>query len=235
VGLSSVSDIPRIMRANGWHKGARLLDRWFSLSSNVAPRYADPDTATIRMDSFILTFPRARAVYDQLLGARIWANPAAQMQIEDWLRRSGRLAGGTRRFGDFTQPFPGLDRVHINFRTVGFGVTDSDDLAAALGNFAFHVIIKGDVSTSVSGRYLVTIDEVGIYARDSFDFNGDQFLGYWDSSDDSVSMLNGLSGDRVDNERFRDYRRRHGRGGDFLVFSDIKTVRLSPPDTFGFF
>ena len=81
-------------------------------------------------------------------------------------------------------------------------------------------------------RHQVSITEVGVYVRDSFDFNGDQFLGYWDDSDNSVSILNPLSGERVSNESFRQWRTANNRGGDFLVFSDVKRTRLSAPDVF---
>ncbi len=80
--------------------------------------------------------------------------------------------------------------------------------------------------------FQVSITEIGIYIRDSFDFNGDQFLGFWDDSDNSVSMLNFLSGTSVSNEDFRDWRTQNRRGGDFLVFSDLKRIVLSTPDTF---
>jgi hypothetical protein len=36
----------------------------------------------------------------------------------------------------------------------------------------------------------------------------------------------------VGNLAFREWRQRNSRGGDFLVFSDIKRVSLNPPDEF---
>jgi hypothetical protein len=36
--------------------------------------------------------------------------------------------------------------------------------------------------------------QVVVNVKDSYDFNGDQFLGLWDDSDNSVSMLNLFSG-----------------------------------------
>ncbi len=58
---------------------------------------------------------------------------------------------------------------------VSFGLTDLDDLSAALGNFAFRVAVAGGVTFVSGSKHLVTLSEVGIYVRDSFDFNGDQF------------------------------------------------------------
>jgi hypothetical protein len=78
----------------------------------------------------------------------------------------------------------------------------------------------------------VTITDVGVYLRDSYDFNGDQHLGFWDDSDNSVSTLNFLSGTRVTNEDFRVWRNANGRGGDFLIYSDVWWTHLTTPDKF---
>ena len=108
-------------------------------------------------------------------------------------------------------------------------------MTAALGRFAFRVIVAGSITpfrTSGTQQYRIMITDVGIYLRDSFDFNGDQFLGFWDDSDNSVSIVNPLSGTAVSNKDFRDWRKNHGKGGDFLVFSDIQWLSRTPPDTF---
>jgi hypothetical protein len=221
------------MRSKNWLNAARLLESWFSRQAATAPTYGPPDTMTIRMDSWVLTFPRARRVYDRLMQERIWANPAAQQEIARMLRRKGLVGPGGLSFGFLQQSVPSLDADYINFRTVGFGLFDLDDMTAALGNFTFRVAVGGTVAP-LQGQagHEVQIHQVGVYVRDSFDFNGDQFLGFWDDADDSVSMVNPFSGTAVHNSDFRDWRAQNGRGGDFLVFSDVKMTSLSNPDTF---
>jgi hypothetical protein len=229
----TITNIPAIMRSHHWGNGARLLDIWFSRPVAIAPAYGPPEIATIRMDSWVLTFPRARQVYDQLMRDRIWANAAAQREVAAMLRRRGFLIPASQSFGNLTQPVQVLDADYVNYRVVNFGLSDLDDMSAALGNFAFRVVVSGSITAaSRTSEYQVTIKEVGVYVRDSFDFNGDQFLGFWDDSDNSVSMVNPLSGTSVSNSDFRDWRSRNDRGGDFLVFSDIKRTTLTPPDTF---
>ncbi len=83
-----------------------------------------------------------------------------------------------------------------------------------------------------SPRFKVTISEVGVYIRDSYDFNGSQFLGFWDDKDNSVSMINPLSGTSVSNDDFHSWRVKTGKGGDFLVFSDLLRTFLPNPDFF---
>lgn len=233
----ALTNIPRIMRSHGWHNGARLMDIWFAGARAVAPAYGPPDATTIRMDTWVLTFARAKATYEQLMKDRIWANAAARIEIGNMLRRSGLLGGDEkpRVFGKLDEPVETQDADYVNQRIVGFGVGDLDDMSAALGNFAFRILIAGSVvgvPDSGAGAHRVTISEVGVYIRDSYDFNGDQSLGFWDDKDNSVSMINPFSGTAVSNADFRKWRTANGRGGDFIVYSDIKRTLLSPPDVF---
>jgi len=142
--LSDLTHIPRIMRRQGWLNGARLLEIWFSRPRAVAPSYSAPDTTTIRMDSWALTFPRARQVYDQLVRDRIWSNTPARQVIARMLRHKGLLANAVRSFGQLTDPVPQQDVDYINFRAAG-GYTNFDDMTAALGNFTFRVVVAGTV------------------------------------------------------------------------------------------
>lgn len=228
----TLTNIPRIMRHNGWANGARLMDIWFSRSPAIMPSYGPPDTSTIRMDSWALTFDRARSVYDAIHSGRIWANPAAQGRIATVLRSRTLLGAAATRFDDTAGPPDHVHDWHANFRVVSnSGMTSIDDMDAALANFAFYVVIGGSAAPS-SGRHRVTIETVGVYIMDSYDFNGSQDLGYWNETTNSASTWNALSGDHVTNETFRDWRTAHGRGGDYRVFSDIKVTRLVTPDTF---
>ena len=244
--LSDLTHIPRIMRRRGWLNGARLLDTWFSRPRAVAPAYSAADTTTIRMDSWVLTFPRARQVYDQLIRERIWANPPARLAVAALLRRKGLLGTAVRPFGWMTDPVPLQDADHINHRPAG-GYTNFDDMTAALGNFTFRVVVAGTVGpVAAAGKgYQVRITEVGVYVRDSFDFEGNQYLGCWSDDPDGFSpvmppepgagmglMVRPPLFSPVGNRDFRSWRDRTGRGGDFLVFSDLKRVALNPADTF---
>jgi len=79
--------------------------------------------------------------------------------------------------------------------------------------------------------YTVTIDAAGVYVRDSYDFNGIQLLGYWDDSGVSRNPW-GRTG--VTNADFRDWRNKNSKGGDFLVFSDLKITEIKPAFVFQF-
>jgi len=100
----------------------------------------------------------------------------------------------------------------------------------------------------------VTFLEVGIYARDSFDFNGDQFLGFWDVDGEVLKLINirvspfpvpSVSKDpryhpnmglvRIANSSFQCYRDiLKNKGRDFIMYSDVKRFPLAGNKGFSF-
>jgi hypothetical protein len=99
--------------------------------------------------------------------------------------------------------------------------------------------LKGTVSYSQNSLE-VTVEEVGIYARDSYDFINDgstywqclycddQPLGNWDTI--APENLKGVG--KISNNTFNNWRKANNKGGDFLVYSDIKVTRLNAPEIF---
>lgn len=154
-------------------------------------------------------------------------------------RGSSDPNAATYRISDLSQPAPDLDEDYINYRTVGesgYSLLNPtfDDLTAALGLFVFRVAVGGTVTRRGDGLWApheVTIDEVGVYVRDSYDFEGEQNLGNWDETNLAVRGLGG-SGTPVTNKNFHRWREETSKGGDFLVFSDVKRTVLDPAVTF---
>ena len=242
-----ITQIPTIMRHHNWINGAKLMEKWFKAPSNSNPKAGLPSTDIIKMD-WVLKYPRARQVYDTMLREKVWMNSAAKNEIISMLRKKQLLVGTRKAVGTPKHTLPIVDKDAIQFRTVGGGwdmaFGEIDDLRAALANFVFKVIIIGEVEPVLnakklpSGKYQLTINEIGIYVRDSYDFNDppgeDQELGNWDIDDDSVGRTVFNGGETVKNSDFRAWRTAHSSGGDFLVFSDIKYIKLNPADSFIF-
>jgi hypothetical protein len=243
---------PEVMRHFGLARGRRLMEIWFSRVPAVAPFYSSPVTDVIKFD-WVLTFPRAAAVYEQLIKDQIWINVPAQIEIGRMLKRRGFFGTAPARFGNLWVPVQYLDDDYINERPVTG--SQLDDLTAALAAFNFRVVVAGSVEPVhiIDGRtgnivglkHDVTLDEVGVYVRDSYDFEGDQFLGWWtypdrydyweddivDTGRRSVSYPYGYvlgmpfrGGELLTNEDFKKFRKRRRKGGDFLVYSDIKRI-----------
>lgn len=231
-----VTKIPAVMRFNGWNGGAAMLDEWLRRSSAIKPAYSTPNML-VTMDS-VLKFKRAKDVYDKAVSEKVWVNDAARRQLVERLRSRGIFGRKCAKFGDFSKPASVADANYVNFRVVEMGTT-LDDLSATLGNFTFHFAVEADIDmtpASAPGKVKIEVTKAGIYVVDSFDFNDlpgeDQFLGYWDTGDNSVSYWNALSGDGVYNSSFRDWRTSTHMGGDFMVYSDIKVIDMTPPFVF---
>ncbi len=226
----TLTNIPGIMVINRMPVGAALMRSWFGRPVAIKPAYGTNDTTTVKM-SWVLSFKRAKDVYDQIVSNKLWMNYAAQKVIESKLKTKGLVGSVPQNFGDLTQPAPTLDKDQINHREVGMSsIVDAlDDMDAALGNFGIQVAIAGTVSPKGS-IHQVDIKEVGIFAKDSYDFNDFQYLGTWDDVANTVGRSPTSSGDTVWNSTFRDWRTTNGMGGDYMIYSDV--VKITTSDSF---
>lgn len=231
-------NIPRIMRANGWRHGAALLETWFSHGAAVKPEYGAPVTDVVSMD-WALSFRRARQVYDHLMKEQVWLEPEIKRRIGDVLGRRGLLHAEAVSFGDLARPIEEIDADSI-YAALVRGWPPLDDMFAALGDFYLRVAVAGTVEPvwwtrrarrKTAERKLiahrVTLTEVGVYARGSYDFDGARPLGSWNESTNAVSWGDPAAGEPVTTTQFRDWRDQHRMGGDFLVYSDVKRTVLS--------
>ena len=115
-----------------------MMKTWFSRVAAIAPLYSAP--MTIAFD-WVINFPRAKDVYEQLLKDAIWLNEPAQIEICRMLQRKGLLGTAELTFGDLTRPVAELDDDYINKRAVTGN--QLDDLTAALGGLNFRVVVAG--------------------------------------------------------------------------------------------
>jgi hypothetical protein len=130
---------------------------------------------------------------------------------------------------------------------VGYQMNQVDDLYGAMGNFMLAAAVtKAKLSILRPGTALLAVSEVGLYARDTFEFNGQQYLGHWSEKGLALQpMAMGLSTASnlpvdmpswhlpawhprmgwlkpVNNSDFRTLRNNTQHGGDLLLFSDVK-------------
>jgi len=221
------------MRSNGWEEAAELMETWFSRPPAFAPKgYSAPVTDIIKMD-WVLKYPVAKSVYDDIFQDKVWSNAASQKRMAEILKSKPRLSfGQTVPFGDLSLGVATVDQEWINARPVE-GQLIPDGLQAALHAFVFNIAVSGNVTTvaattqeyiqmvgKASLKLQVTIEEVGVYVKDSFDFNGSQFLGWW-----------GPANVPINNSDFQRWRAENHTGGDFIVYSDVKRTRVSSTDS----
>ena len=188
---------------------------------------------------WVLSFERAKEMYDKMWEDKIYVNEAANKQIETMLRKNGKFnKSKTMNFGDLSQPVADINAgdFYIQHRNVTSGVfQDLDGMVAALANFSFRMAVQGNVTYKETQEtyfgfgenkdvYTVQISKVGIYIRDSYDFIGSQLggLGHWNPDTNKVSKSAFNGSHEVNNATFREWRMNNECGGDFIIFSDIE-------------
>ena len=237
------------------------------------------DTTTVTLD-WILGFRRAAIAYQSILnhlgsifsGSAVY-NEKLKEQLVRRIRNAGLFASDARTFGDLSRTpiwqhenwqvqrvkvdVENNDRLQLKFEGL-------DDLFGALGGFALYLAAYGAVTPNVKvlrsvgpkkrtvTGYMIEMTHVAIYAKDTYDFNGQQYLGHWNKDGVEVKLMVAVqdvlgtvdpdiytpSGEAPDikfpvgNESFRRYRGKHGKGGDLLIFSDMRVERFASPFRF---
>lgn len=241
-----ITHIPTQMRARGWNEGAALMEAWFSKPAQVrAQRFEDvpndfgpPIVDLIKMD-WVLGFDRAKTVYDALVNGQAWKTPEAKALLGRRLAAAGvvaRLRANpelTAHFGDLTSANVAANHGnYIQSREVLQSLTDArdkpDGLTAALANFRFYMTVRGALTVS-NGNIQMRIEEVGVYLRDSYDFLNDGFRLACLCTDQPLGEWSNGVGE-VTNDSFNNWRQTNRRGGDFLVYSNIKKIPVNPAD-----
>lgn len=236
-----IATIPAIMRAQkpAWGNAAALMARWFAGAPAVKPAYGPPDTTTIRMDTWLLGFKRARAIYDaKIVAGEYWRTPKAEAQLAANLARAGLLGGGSSTFGQLGGDIAALDAEYYQSMAVPASLVGDplDDLFGALANFNLRLLASGRIEAAADGEHLVTVERYGVYVQDSYDFEDapgslSQPLGFWNDGAKSVGKM-GSPFDYVSNADFRAWRKANGFGMDFLVYSDVKITPIPGGWTF---
>ncbi len=256
--------IPKIMDREKWDVGAKLMRHWFgkaasTISTNQSiNKPANEDIVTIK---WVLSksddFKDAREGYKDILNdsAANYTTTNSNKELLESLQNDAAWKLKDLRIGDKKKfdHYPAgaktsdLHPKHFQSKTVEPGTT-ANKLVAALANFTFHLLARGEVEILDSSRVRVTITGVGVYVRDSYDFTDDptswsapsswtsQPLGSWDFEKMKYHGRTNLWGwDTVlsaDNKAFRDWRTKNGKGGDFRIFSDIRHENVTPHYSF---
>jgi Family of unknown function (DUF6402) len=247
-------DIPQVMRQKKLIKGAEIMEHWFlgkpfsmPASWKDGKNASDPRTIPIQhINETIITmqwalgFPRALAPYNELKSAVYGTLSEKSLNFSKDelfanLKADGKFTKKVERFG-FGSGRTLHKTAHINTRVVGLNFSGKlndplDDMYCALGAFGIHVAGSGTVTPldpkDKTGTHLVKIDKLGFYIKDTYDFNEDQPLGYWDEA--GVKKSAGPGSFAVENKSFRDWRARFNHGGDFMIFSDVRWEGVSRP------
>ncbi|QMV12832.1 type VI secretion system tip protein TssI/VgrG [Vibrio spartinae] len=255
-----VTDIPAVMKDKlNWPKSAAVMKLWFGLPAREMAQ--DEKTGVIKPINFpekyinktlfpwewLAMFPRVQDAL-KTISERLDTPNAQRIQrdkIKKLISRQPEL-----KFPHELDNDPDPLSLHPDWQfqlaSIGYDFGEVDDLYGSLGNFAIYAAItKACIEQITEKRYQVTVTEVGLYMRDTFDFIGNQYLGHWDFEGmglnpvggmlNSVNMEWHLPGWNLQlgiakafgNQDFNRYRKQSGKGGDLLLFSDIKCLPVS--------
>ena len=249
-----LDDIPGAMDKMGWKVSARMMRRWFAAKpayvmsqvvreGDVRPTASQYDDQIIKMN-WVLNFPRCVEPFEHLV--MNWHTPAGLGLLKDRLQVAGWTPGSNVTLGSFGMTALDLDAIsQVNRREIGAKLDTLDDMYGALGKATYKIAVVGRSKSSPIGGDVFEIDKLGVYVRDTYDFNDagklSEPLGIWNkerclSKAETATYL-GMAPVQifrtfqgfvpVFNRDFRRWQSAHNSGGDFVVFSDVKWIE--PP------
>lgn len=127
-----------------------------------------------------------------------------------------------------------------NFASVNDkGVTSNlypNGLFAAMGSFTLKSLPAGTIDKIDDNRYKITVNQLAVYAEDSFQFADNEYLGYWSANllDFLIGPLDLFNYVKLNNSDFRDFRKTYNKGKDFVVLSDNHVIQDYEPVSFEF-
>lgn len=168
--------------------------------------------------------------------------PKAVALLKKRLKAAGWIPGTPFELGFFGMPALQMDSIsQVNIAEFGESSDTLDDLYGALGRATVKVGVVGtthsenDTTTGRPQHYFRT-SHIGFYIRDNYDFNGPQYLGTWTKNrvltktetilsltpaGQSIIHIGSEPFAAVSNPDFQNYRNKTGKGGDFVIYSDI--------------
>ncbi|MDU8502542.1 DUF6402 family protein [Pseudomonas syringae] len=250
----ALSRIPGAMRNMGWNTAAALMQRWFDSPAWEMPeewkeRETQPDPMSlspaqcdeniVKME-WAMQFERCRQAVE-VAESRL-STPNALEQLETRLRKAGWQQNNQINLGFYDMSAREMDSMsQINFSLFGDTWDALDDMYGALGKATLKVGLVGRTKTEENTitrqqKTYFTVEHIGFYIRDHYDFNGLQYLGTWTedrvlTKAESIITLTPQGHlvirlkdgpfSTITNMHFREYREKTGNGGDFLMYSDI--------------
>ena len=214
----------------GWLYLKSMFERWLGHKTRIGPLGSTP--MWIDWD-WLMQFDRARTSYQSLTinnGPKVDSpydvtNVAAFESLGKILKRHGYITSQIEEF-DFTQvDWPGWGEFYHQGNPVDMSLA-VDGLDACMAGFTLRALAGGYVEPLPDGRHRIHMQKCAVYAYDAFQFEDDGLvkeaigLGKWSCQKLDFSRVPfSESYVRLQNENFRQFRKRYGFGGDFYVFT----------------
>lgn len=259
VDFFHIDMIPDAMDNMGWIMAPKIMIHWFSISPSYSfdekskKHSLDSDARNLEphmVNDDIVKMEWA-VKYEQVAsGIQILKNSWNTVKAREVLKRRLLHQGCNLKKFDvigMSDDVKLLDSTaQVNFIRIENKKDTVNDWYGAIGNVNLKVCIRGSVSC-VDGFFIINVDAVGFYLKDTYDFLDDNFLGVsipellgvWGKSRilnkaETITYMSsytqgifGVIARRfsgfvpVFNSDFRKWQSEHNSGGDFLVLSDV--------------
>jgi hypothetical protein len=219
--FNNIKDIPCLMRKKNWSLASNFMNHWFSGTG----------------ESYNLNFKEITDLSIEAVDAANELNRKANnqniMSNDMWVNLIALLKNTPNSNGDETLSEGGAFSFtatgHKNWvNEITIGDDSSIAFKATFGHALLRFIANGKVVITDNGSQEINVTEVGVYLADSYDFKGEQFLGFWDYRAPYVNIIPRLTSKAIHNRTFRAYNTSLGlphNQGDFRVFSNVYSVQ----------
>ncbi|QQZ28762.1 hypothetical protein HMY34_08340 [Thiothrix subterranea] len=261
-----LNEIPDAMDKMGWKIAAQTMRHWFSIKPAwptppddmpILIKTGEIDSLTLKSSQYndqiikmdwVLQFPRVVDAFEDLYNN--WMSDAGKAELKKQLLKAGWQPNSSApfRLGQNISTARELNSIcQVNFRGFGSKLDTLDDLYGALGIANFYLAVTGSVLWSSATSAAFDVERIGIYVKDTFDFNSGMFekivpLGIW-NHERCLSKIESIDYAAtpvilpmpspvtrslkypgfipIYNRHFRDWQATTGTGGDFVVYSDV--------------
>ena len=200
---------------------------------------------------WLMKYKRFRDAVDELTTEQYLMKPDARKKLTKILEKEGAFAGQGTPFDHTILPWEELKKHAFQEKPISYSkmlapdMKTPDGLTAAMGGLTVYALAAGETHVDPNGLRWITIRKIGRFIHDGFDFNGEQWLGNWECSEEYKGFKSadtimevpferlgenmGLEvslPSRLDNRAFREFRKRTGYGCDFRVTCQPNVVSV---------
>ena len=242
--------IPSFMKSLSppWNVAASVMEEWFNRSETGNKLLTQPNLDIIKM-SWLLSFNSAFQIYSAMLTDEVWCNEPAKKELWKQIKKSPitlpKVIDDEKSFNFLNEKIV-LDSSKNAYMTIAdvyhhqsrpFEVDwreiedkDLNDLLGALGKFDFRIASAGKIKKIEKG-FEITITRIGVFIRDQYDFIDEsiknQPLGRWDVKNKTPHRHSSSTTFTLYNSDYLNYSQETGKGGDYILYSDIKEEIVS--------
>lgn len=158
-------------------------------------------------------------------------NDKGQASLIKILKENGYF-DNPREFDFINVSYKERERYYFNHRPVkelDASLDPIDGLSIAMGAFTINATAKGKVEKQSDENFLITVEQIGLYVKDTFNFVGKNLYFYWSYKDKDFSTYKIYNNNYcwLTNKSFNQFRENANKGEDFLIFSDVEKESIS--------